>query len=147
MKRGRKSTADLSVVRGNFDNPRPMPPGELTKAQASIWRDTVKAMPATWFGIETHPLLIQYCRHTIAAKHVSRLINQAENDPDGLDLSSYDRLLKMQDRETGAINSTATKMRLSQQSSWTAKTSGTAKGNEHGGPKPWESGGLGVRAE
>ena len=56
-------------------------------------------MPATWLGVETHPLLIQFCRHAVASKRIAQLIAQAENGTDEFDLGDYDRLLKMQDRE------------------------------------------------
>lgn len=137
MKRGRKSQADLTVVRLETNSRRPEQPGELTPAQAAVWRDCVRSLPADWFPAETHPLLIQYCRHTVTALRVSQLIQQAEQ-ADDFDVIEYGRLLKMQDRETGALCTVATKLRLSQQASWTAKTAGTARKNERGGRKPWE---------
>jgi hypothetical protein len=84
---------------------------------ASEWVAIVNRLPADWFTHETTPLLAQYCRHIVAARKVAALVAQAEADPE-CDLKDYDRLLKMQEREGRALTSLATKMRLSQQSTY-----------------------------
>ena len=131
---GRKSSAALSVATPVKIDQRPLPPGELTADQTEIWIDVVNRMPADWFPAETHPILIQYCRHVCAAKRVAHLIDLCEREKK-FDLAKYDFLLKMQDRESKVMSTVATKMRLTQQASYTTQASGTAK--RKSGPKPW----------
>ena len=133
--RGRESTASLAVVqlvRPVERMERPKPPSELTDEQADEWRAVVERLPAEWFPRETHGLLTQYCRHVVAARRLSQLIEQAETcDP--VDVEGYDRLLKMQEREGRAMSSLATRMRLSQQTTYdkSKKKPSTTR-------KPWD---------
>jgi len=117
--RGPQSSASLSVISstGIEAYERPRPPADLNFEAAQEWTAIVNRLPADWFGRETEALLAQYCRHTIAAKRVAALIDQAEADHE-CDLKDYDRLLKMQEREGRALTSLATKMRISQQSTY-----------------------------
>jgi len=135
MKPGRVSAASLAVVPcidGELiRRPRPLP--ELNAEQAVEWRVVVDALPADWFRPETFGLLAQYCRHRVAARRVAALIASAESDDGELDIGNYDRLLKMQEREGRAISSLATKMRISQQTTFDkSKKKGTLQA------KPWE---------
>jgi hypothetical protein len=131
--RGRKSQAELEVVTQSYEViPRPKPPGDLTPDQASEWRQIVNRLPADWFPSETHAVLAQYCRHAIAARRVAQLIASAEQDPD-LDVDQYDKLLKMQERESRALASLGTKMRITQQGTTTHRA---RKGTMV--RKPWE---------
>lgn len=93
---------------------RPDAPYDLTDEQTQEWWAVVNRMPADWFPRETHAMLSQYCRHVVAARRVSQLVNAAEKAKN-LDVENYDRLLKMQEREGRAISSLATRMRISQQ--------------------------------
>lgn len=114
--RGKKSAADIAIVRSDVTEiPRQPPPDELTTEQANEWLAVVNRMPADWFPRETWGLLTQYCRHIVSARRVAQLIVGAEED-DSFDVNEYDRLLKMQEREGRAISSLATRMRISQQS-------------------------------
>lgn len=117
--RGPRSSAALSVISSDgieaFERPRP--PADLTDEQAFEWTAIVNRLPADWFGRETEALLAQYCRHIVASRRVAALVTAAEDDKD-CDLKDYDRLLKMQEREGRAMTSLATKMRLSQQSTY-----------------------------
>lgn len=117
--RGPQSAASLSVISSNGIGAveRPRPPQELTDEQADEWIAVVNRLPAEWFGRETQGLLAQYCRHVVASRKVASLIEQAEADVD-FNIKDYDRLLKMQEREGRAITSLATKMRISQQSTY-----------------------------
>jgi hypothetical protein len=133
--RGRKSAASLSLVSpsGVEVIKRPEPPDDLTDEQSHEWRAIVNRLPADWFPRETHGLLTQYCRHIVAARRLSDLIEHIERK-DTIDLDEYDKALKMQEREGRAISSLATRMRISQQASFTDKT---PKGKA-GIDKPWE---------
>lgn len=138
LSRGKKSTASLTVVPSVDPSviervERLTAPAQLSKEEADVWRAVTNRMPADWFTPETVPLLTQYCRHTVRADRVAEMITLAEVDPD-LGLKEYDRLLKMQDRETRAIAALATKMRISQQSTYDkSKRKGSA------GRKPWQT--------
>lgn len=132
--RGRQSTAALTVVASGVEIvPRAKPPDELTDEQAHEWRAVVNRLPAEWFPRETHGMLAQYCRHVVAARRVAQLIASAEAG-ETLDVEEYDRLLKMQEREGRALSSLATRMRLSQQTTYDPrkKKPSTTK-------RPWET--------
>ena len=92
-----------------------------------------EAEPADWFSKSNGPLLAQYCRHVVRARRIAELVQQAEDDA-ALQVKDYDRLLKMQERETRAISGLATKMRISQQA--TTNHRGNKRPTE--ARKPWE---------
>lgn len=117
-RRGRRSAAELSVVPIASVLRRPDVPDELTDEQAAEWRDIVDRMPADWFTRETYPLLAQYCRHVVSSRRVAQLVATYEADGNALDLEQYDRLLKMQEREGRAMSSLATRMRITQHSTY-----------------------------
>ena len=132
--RGRKQ--NLAVVQ---DAPisaqdRPEPPADLTPEQRLEWISVVNALRADWFPVETQALLAQRCKHVVAARHVAELINRHEKS-EQIDVNEYDRLLKMQERESRIIASLDTKLRITTQStrhSETTKGKGKVK-------SPWES--------
>ena len=43
------------------------PPPTMSVAEAGIWRETVGAMPLTWFTAEHMQLLTRYCIHCVRA--------------------------------------------------------------------------------
>lgn len=117
--RGRASSAALAL-----SSPSPIevverqrPPHDLTDEEVEVWAAVVGAEPAEWFTPSTAPLLAQYCRHVVHAKRVAELIERATSDPD-LPIELYERLLKMQARESNTVAMLATKMRLAQQSTY-----------------------------
>jgi hypothetical protein len=99
---------------------RPEPPADLTPEQRIEWALVVNSAPADWFAPYNHSVLAQYCRHAVAARRVAQLIQQFESQ-DGFDVSEYDRLLKMQERESRVISSLLTKLRLTPQSIYSAR--------------------------
>ena len=132
--RGRKGA--LSVVHESgvsaVDRPEPLP--ELTPEQRVIWIQTVNALPADWFPEETHGFLAQYCKHVVTSRHVAQMIEQAESGGE-IDVTEYDKLLKMQERESRILLSLGTKMRMTQQATYDrekVKTGGAATVNT-----PW----------
>ncbi len=136
--RGRKSAAELGVIPGIPQ--RPEPPDEHTPQQAEEWREIVDRMPVNWFRREIHPLLCSYCRHVTNARHIAGLI-EAAHDLDIGDrkaLMRFNRLLGMQERQSSALMGLATRMRLTNQSRYTASSAATAaKGGTTGKPL-WE---------
>lgn len=139
--RGRRSAASLSVIAGTIDG-RPQPPSGLTKEQQEIWNRVVAAEPADWFRTAAaQQLLVLYCRHIQTAVKLESVIADAWGDEDSTP-AQVDRLLKMRDRETRACVTLATKMRLTNQSRYTAEKAGTAGRQETSQPKkPWHNAG------
>ena len=135
--RGRKSTAELSVIRADASF-KPKAPRELSEEAATEWRHIVSRMPSNWFSRENEALLTQYCRHVVAAHRVAQLIAGAEGDEE-FNLDDYDRLLKMQERELRACASLAVKMRLTQSTRMRAEKAAREIAHNPGGrPPPWE---------
>lgn len=148
--RGRTSAAELSVISGGGIETirRPEPPIDLTEDEGEVWRTVVNRLPADWFPAETLPMLGQYCRHAIAAKRVASMIEQLDKEigdaitkgtPAGEAVlgsaKMLDRLYKMQERESRCLSSLATKMRISQQTTYDKSRKKPANGPK----KPWES--------
>lgn len=119
--RGRRSSAALSVVQvGAVVVQRPRPPEVLNQEQAHEWLAIVNRMPADWFPRETHGLLAAYCQHITELASIAQLVEQVkETEP--LDVVAYDRLLKVRERESRAASSLATRMRITQQSTYDEK--------------------------
>jgi len=134
--RGRPSAAALelaSSARIVSLVERQPPPPDLSEEEAKVWVAIVNCEPADKFSPSTAPLLAEYCRHVIHARRIAALLEQAVQDPE-LSIKDYDRLLKMQDRESRAISSLATKMRISQQATTNHRGNRKASGRR----KPWE---------
>lgn len=133
--RGRPSSSALTLPSPeSLDRvDRLRPPHQLTDEETEVWFGVVNSEPADWFSPSTAPLLAQFCRHVVQSNRIAGLIEQATSDKNLL-IEDYDRLLKMADRETKAILLTATKMRISQQS--TTNHRGNKKPNAI--RRPWE---------
>ena len=140
VQRGRKSAAALAIVPAFARDQRPEPPAELTAEQAQTWQDIVASMPSDWFRAGTHVLLSQFCRHVATSRILADQINAFQLEwlelKDGM--RRYDRLLAMHDRESKAMSSLATKLRLTQQSRYTPQAAATAVRDSRLGLQPWE---------
>lgn len=137
---GRKSAAALSVVSGVIDG-RPKAPDDLNEKQAEVWERTVANEAADTFKTAAlQQLLKEYCRHVSSALKLSTMVEAMEAlptmGPD--DLKDYDKLLAMRDRETKAITSTATKLRLTNQSRYQPSTAAVAAKRAGSEMKPWQ---------
>lgn len=137
--RGRKSAASLSVIAGSIDG-RPQPPADLTDEQKHIWERTVANEAADVFKTAAlQQLLKEYCRHVASASYLSKIIDNLERktELDPLDAASYEKLIKLRDRETKALADKATKLRLTNQSRYTPQAAATAakKATDR---KPWQ---------
>ena len=135
-KPGRVSAAQMAVapLAGPVQTiARPDAPYDLTDRQSAIWWAVVNRLPADWLPRETHDVLAQYCRHVAAAERVALLVLYAETDGETVDIGLYDQVLRMQERESRAIASLATKLRMTKQ----ATVSEYAK-KPYEGKKPWE---------
>jgi hypothetical protein len=134
--RGKKSAASLEVVRHTAVTAiqRPSPTANLTSEQAEIWQRVVDSMPAEWFKPETYELLECYCRHAVSSLRIGNLIESMLSGDSEFCVSDYDKLLKMQERESRALFAGATKMRLTQQTDFSHKK----KRNQPVVKKPWQ---------
>lgn len=133
--RGRVSATSLETLTSPIQVvPRQAAPHDLNDEETEVWVRVIGVHPADWFDASNSPLLVQYCRHVVHARRLAELIEKAMSDKD-TSVVDYDRLLKMQDRESKAIAGLATKMRISQQS--TTNHRGNKKTSS--GRKLWES--------
>lgn len=133
--RGRTPAAEMSLAADNTEKmaQRPKAPDHLTPEQVAIWDYTVNAMPADWFRPETLEILAQYCRHVVEARDVARLIEDMKANADEFNPREYALLLRCQKAESEIINSTATKLRITLQSTYDKSKK---KGNQT--KRPWE---------
>lgn len=131
--RGRVSGASLEVATSGVERvQRPDAPYDLTDEQTEEWWAVVNRLPADWFPRETHAVLSQYCRHVVAARRVAQLVAACEGEAE-IDLSKYDNLLRMQEREGRALSSLATRLRITQQSTMSEKSKKPTQVK-----KPWQ---------
>jgi len=140
--RGRKSAAELAVIgsQGVVQMTRPKPPEELTDEQAEEWRAIVNQQPAERFTAETHGMLAAYCRHVVALRRIGQMVSACESAEE-FDLKEYDRLLKMQERESRCIASLAVRLGFAYSTAYEKRK--PAKGGKR---MPWEFGKGGVSA-
>ena len=130
--RGRKPSGNVPTLNVHNSADKPKPPSDLTPAQQREWNNILMSLPADWFRQENLPLLAQYCRHIVSAKHVAALIDEYEREEER-NYDMYDRLLKMQEREGRAMSSLATRMRITQQATIHPSTQKPSQAH-----KPWE---------
>lgn len=144
--RGRKSAAALALVSANVEPiPRTKAPETLTADEVDIWNQVVASQPADWFNGATRLMLEAYCRHVCEGRNVAAMIRMLKaklteavaNGGDPLTImlqatDALDKLTKMHERESRAIASLATKMRLTQQATT------NHRGNAIESKNPWE---------
>jgi len=128
--RGRKSKVDLAVVPVKVTD-RPAPAAGLNKEQTFEWLLIVNEAPADQYSTEQLPLLEAYCRHRVALRHVGALIDQEEKQ-ESLNIPLYDKLLKMQERESRTLASLAVRL------GFAVTTKGLGSAEKGKTQKPWE---------
>ena len=101
--RGRKSKNDLALATTESVD-RPAPPASLTDEQKFEWVRIVNALPADEFTAAQLPLLAQYVKHAVEARHIAELIAN-ETSGSELDIQAYNKLLGMQERESRTMAS------------------------------------------
>ena len=140
QKRGRKSAAELEIAPIVRLGERPEPPLSLNDRGASEWCRVVNRMPSGWFTDETLSLLQAFCEHVAEGEALQLMIERVRKlaMKDDEAFARYRQLCAMKETQTRAALSCATKLRMTQQSSYTDKSSGTAKRASAGGLKPWE---------
>jgi hypothetical protein len=123
-RRGPKSLADVMVA----ESPagilnRPDAPYDLTDVEADEWRAIVASMPPEHFARIHYPMLAQLCRHVVASRRVSQLIEHCCKQKK-FDRAEYASLSNMQASESAAIIRLCRSMRLTQQSIYRANATG-----------------------
>jgi len=123
MARGRVSAAALTVVGGVGGvrlSKKLAPPDELNAAEAKEWTSIVDRMPADWFGRETVPMLVQYVRHITRARKLNATISALEPllGEKTFNYRVYMALVRAEANQSRVISTLATKMRISQQSTY-----------------------------
>ena len=121
---------------------RPPPPEGLTDAQARLWRGITESEPASLFEGEARQHMLRlYCEHACFRAEVQGLIDRTPIermvDPDAA--PAFEAMLKARDRETKALVSLATRLRLTNQARYTAQAAGTAGRHHVSGPRPWDT--------
>lgn len=140
-KRGRKSKAELMVAATPVRlGDRPEPPLCLNARAEGEWLRVVDRMPSDWFTDETLSTLQAYCEHTAEGEAIQSMIEQVRKSAmkDDEAYKRYRDLLRDKELQTRAALSCATKMRLTQQSSYDAQKGNTAKAKSDSGLKPWQ---------
>lgn len=128
-KRGRTSLTELMTPTNPLEREeRPPAPYELSDDEAAReWDAIVATMPADHFMKANHPLLVQYCRHIVAARRLDQLIASVMKSKK-FDAREYAHLLQLQNAESQAIQRLARSMRLTQQSVTRADASKKGRG-------------------
>lgn len=139
-KPGRKSSASMEISQVQTLQRRPQPPMSLNDRATDEWHRVVNRMPSDWFSDETLSLLQAYCEHVAEGEAIQLMIEKVRPlaMADDESYKRYRDLLRDKELQTRAALSCATKMRMTQQSSYTDKASATAK-NKSVSLKPWEA--------
>lgn len=116
---------------------RRLPPKELTKPQAAIWRKLTATLPEDYFGPDTLPLLTTYCRHVASMEVLALRIDAIEAA--GGDDPEYAGLLKTRAQESAVLLRLAQAQRLTQQSRYRADAVAVKVTNAQGAEKPWQT--------
>jgi len=137
--RGRKSVAEMTVV-SVVPGARIDPPADLTADEATYWRGVVQTKPADWWKGDTVILLKAYCRAAVQHDAISAAISAAPARRMRTEKgwARYERMKKLQATTSGELSSLATKMRLTQQSRYGAKSADTADRKASTG-RPWDA--------
>lgn len=142
VKRGRTSVASIDTPSRAIEigaSERLRPPLHLSDAELNVWSDVVNDQPAQAFSVVHTGLLEAYCRHVAQSRILADALLAFEhewlNDDDGL--KRYDKLLAMHERETRALSSAATRLRITRQAI-DQQTVARTLNNQSKTKKPWE---------
>lgn len=108
----------------------------LTDEQAKVWRETVEARSADYFGEDAAPLLEEYCRVVVMCRLLAVQIEAALAGGEPGELKA---LLDMRDKESRRMTSIATKLRITNQSRYTPDKA-AVKARKGAGGKVWQFG-------
>ena len=112
MPRKSKADHDLHVVElGLPQYRRAAPPATLSAEESAVWQRTVAACRVDQFPACTHPILVAYCRHSVASERIGRMLSKtAADDP------NFKRLARLFDLESRALIACARSLRITPRS-------------------------------
>lgn len=129
MQSGRKSIAGTPLRVVSALPHRVAAPEHLSPAAAGVWVSVVASRPVDYFDAGSLPLLESF---VIAVAEHRRISAAADLLDVSADLDVLAKMLRLQDTLAGRIGGLATKLRLSQQSSYDGRAALRA-GNKPGG--------------
>jgi hypothetical protein len=132
---GRESAASLSVapVTGLPERPEPLP--HLTEEEAAEWRAIVSTKPADWFMRDSQPVLAAYCQAICMNRDLVEMWNNEKGKLESAILLKD--LISSVTKTSNLVAQLATKLRLTQQSRYTAQSAATAN-KRAANARPWE---------
>ena len=133
----RKSAASLSVALPSL-GARPSPPSSLSARQKALWTQIVGSLPSSWFGDENLHVLSALVAHIESFELIEREMRGATDLGDTEKLTWYDKLSKLRERESRAVASMSTKLRITQQAKYSTRAAATAAERRPGKAAPWE---------
>ena len=135
----RKSESALEVA-PVVDLDRRLPaPAELSAYEAQIWSAIVATKPGDWFQADCAPILLAYCKHISTAATLDQKIGEFNPDAaDKADWATYLGLMDARRKETGKVESCATKLRLTPQARYDTQKAAVADRKASGPKKLWE---------
>lgn len=137
MKRGRKSTGDMTVVA--VSDARLEPPNGLTEEQIAEWHAIVNSLPADYFRPGDAPLLAAFCVaavfHRRAAQDIERRGMTLVTDKGHEYVNPSHQLLTSQ---ASVLAQLAQKLRLCPSARLTGKTAERKSGESAKARRPWE---------
>jgi len=141
--RGRKSAASLVLANADVHLiNRPAPAADLTEIQRHYWVEIANSLPADWWGDENKAILAEYCRTLSTLAFLNAQIDSEEEKAAAdITLGLYLELLKRREAMVRIQLSQATKMRLTQQSRYGARSAESASRQPLSKTKPWQLGG------
>lgn len=128
----RRSAASLTVATPITSVPRLKPPAGLSEPQRAHFAALVASVPADRFVRADVPLLVALVRHLNRADEIERMFDtHAESIPE------YDTLARAAARESSAIASIMTRLRLTPQSRYKPDSAKLRQGPPS--TPPWET--------
>lgn len=128
--RGRKSTAELSIVQGDFGRKPPPEPPNMPPFAVDLWKRIVKELPTEHFRESDLPLLKSYCWAAWQADASQRMLLSDGINADKAMFALHQSAI----RDMAQI---ATKLRLCPSTRMRAESAALKKTNP--AKKPWEA--------
>ena len=131
----------VSIAGGRAEMPKP--PEDMTEAQKTLWESILRSEPTHLFDSAARlQLLRAFVEHATFRADLQALINKTDvevfADPDLA--KTVEQMLRARDRETKQLVTLATKLRLTNQSRYSAHVAEAAGRNDiPPGPRPWDT--------
>ena len=133
----RTSSPALSVVTTLKPAKHPPPPRELSARQRELWTLISKSKSPDWWDAGSTPVLRALVAHIETFEVFERQFSDLGDLSDRGAVERLDKLSRLRDRESKAVAALSAKLRLTQQSRYTAQSAATAA-KRNGGARPWD---------